>query len=328
MASLHPSADARTMTDIERYLRAATRDNTRRSYQAAVDHFETQWGGFLPATAESIARYLADHAQQHAVSTLRQRLAALSQWHISQGFPDPTKAPVVRQVLRGIRTLHPTPPKQAAPLLLQHVQTAVTCFEEEARQAQANHDMAGLRRARRDTALLLLGFWRGFRGDELARLRVEHIQAEAGVGITLFVPRSKGDREALGVQHRTPALKALCPVTAYLQWLQVAGIAHGPVFRKLDRWGNLGDQPLNSNSLVGLLRRMLTRAQVPAALYTGHSLRRGFATWASANGWELKSLMSYVGWKDAKSALRYIDSTQRFGDLALLPSAPLPVLAP
>ncbi|GLO25197.1 hypothetical protein B7H18_14770 [Pseudomonas putida] len=320
--------DTRTMTDIERYLRAATRDNTRRSYQAAIEHFETHWGGFLPATAESIARYLADHADQHAVSTLRQRLAALSQWHVAQGFPDPTKAPLVRQVLRGIRTLHPTPPKQAAPLLLQHLQTAVTCFEEEARQAREHHDLAALRRARRDSALLLLGFWRGFRGDELARLRIEHIKAEAGVGITLFLPRSKGDREALGVQHRTPALKALCPVTAYLQWLEVAGIAHGPVFRKLDRWGNLGDSALNSNSLVGLLRRMLERAGVPAALYTGHSLRRGFATWATANGWELKSLMSYVGWKDAKSALRYIDSAQRFGELAVLPASQMQRLIP
>ena len=144
------------MTDIERYVRAATRDNTRRSYQAAIEHFEAHWGGFLPATADSIARYLADHAEQHAVSTLRQRLAALSQWHISQGFPDPTKAPLVRQVLRGIRTLHPTPPKQAAPLLLQHLQRAAECFEEEARQAREHHDLRALRRARRDAALLLL----------------------------------------------------------------------------------------------------------------------------------------------------------------------------
>lgn len=305
------------MTDIERYVRAATRDNTRRSYQAAVEHFEVHWGGFLPATADSIALYLAEHADVHAVSTLRQRLAALSQWHVSQGFPDPTKAPLVRQVLRGIRTLHPAPPRQAAPLLLQHLQSAIDCFEREAAQALAEHDLPSLLRARRDGALLLLGFWRGFRGDELARLQVEHIQAQAGVGISLYLPRSKGDREAHGVQHRTPALKALCPVNAYLQWIEVAGLAHGPVFRKLDRWGNLGDAPLNSNSLIGLLRRMLERAQVPAALYTGHSLRRGFATWATANGWELKSLMSYVGWKDAKSALRYIDAAQRFGELAI-----------
>ncbi len=48
---VYPSpTDTRTMTDIERYLRAATRDNTRRSYQAAIEHFESHWGGFLPAT--------------------------------------------------------------------------------------------------------------------------------------------------------------------------------------------------------------------------------------------------------------------------------------
>ncbi|MNE13766.1 Phage integrase family protein [compost metagenome] len=98
----------------------------------------------------------------------------------------------------------------------------------------------------------------------------------------------------------------------------MAGIAHGPVFRKLDRWGNLSEQALNSNSLIGLLRRILERAGVPAALYTGHSLRRGFATWATSNGWELKALMNYVGWKDAKSALRYIDASVSFGELALL----------
>ncbi|MHC6225572.1 site-specific integrase [Pseudomonas sp. X10] len=311
------------MSSIERYVKAATRENTRRSYQAAVEHFEVHWGGFLPATADSISRYLAEHAERHAISTLKQRLAALSQWHVSQGFPDPTKAPVVRQVLRGIRTLHPAQPKQAAPLLLQHLRAAATAFEYEAQLAREQQDLPALLRARRDAALLLLGFWRGFRGDELARLRVEHIQAQAGVGLSIFLPLSKGDRQAQGVQHRAPALKALCPVNAYLQWIEVAGIARGPVFRKIDRWGNLGEAALNSNSLIGLLRRMLERAGVPAALYTGHSLRRGFATWATANGWELKALMSYVGWKDAKSALRYIDAAQSFGDLAVLPSGPV-----
>lgn len=42
--------------------------------------------------------------------------------------------------------------------------------------------------------------------------------------------------------------------------------------------------------------------------YSSHSLRRGFASWANANEWDLKSLMQYVGWKDTKSALRYIDT--------------------
>ncbi|NVZ67498.1 Tn3 family resolvase, partial [Pseudomonas gingeri] len=97
---------------------AATRDNTRRSYQSAIRHFEVEWGGFLPASADSIARYLADHAQTLAINTLRQRLAAIAQWHVLQGFPDPTRAPHVRKVLKGIQALHPAQERRAKPLQL------------------------------------------------------------------------------------------------------------------------------------------------------------------------------------------------------------------
>ena len=95
------------MSDLDRYLNAATRDNTRRSYRAAIEHFEVSWGGFLPATSDSVARYLVAHAGVLAVNTLKLRLSALAQWHTSQGFADPTKAPVVRKVLKGIRAVHP-----------------------------------------------------------------------------------------------------------------------------------------------------------------------------------------------------------------------------
>ncbi len=42
------------MSRIDEYLKAATRENTRLSYQAAVDHFEVTWGGVLPATFAQI----------------------------------------------------------------------------------------------------------------------------------------------------------------------------------------------------------------------------------------------------------------------------------
>jgi hypothetical protein len=59
------------MSTIEQYIQAATRDNTRRSYRAAVQHFEVDWGGFLPATVDSIAKYLAHYADTLAINTLR-----------------------------------------------------------------------------------------------------------------------------------------------------------------------------------------------------------------------------------------------------------------
>ncbi|KPA98495.1 MULTISPECIES: site-specific integrase [Pseudomonas] len=297
------------MSELDRYLRAATRDNTRRSYQAAIEHFEVIWGGFLPATSDSVARYLAAHAGVLSINTLKLRLSALAQWHNSQGFADPTKAPVVRQVFKGIRALHPVQEKQAQPLQLQHLERVVESLEQEVQAALALEDRSRLLRARRDLALILLGFWRGFRSDELCRLEVEHVVAQAGAGITLYLPRSKSDRDNLGRTYQTPALQRLCPVQAYIEWINCAALVRGPVFRGIDRWGNLGEAGLHANSIIPLLRQALARAGIAAEHYTSHSLRRGFATWAHRSGWDLKSLMSYVGWKDLKSAMRYVEAS-------------------
>jgi hypothetical protein len=106
------------MYDISLYVDAATRANAWRSYRSAIRHFEVEWGGFLPASADAIARCLADHAAVLSVNTLKARLAALAQWHQTQGFPAPTKTPHVRKVLKGIATLHPATEKRAKPLQL------------------------------------------------------------------------------------------------------------------------------------------------------------------------------------------------------------------
>lgn len=71
---------------------------------------------------------------------------------------------------------------------------------------------------------------------------------------------------------------------------------------------------------VSEVRHMATQAVFPfrrrilrgagaaqARSYSSHSLRRGFAGWASANGWDLKELMEHVGLRDVSWALRYID---------------------
>ncbi len=310
------------MSELDRYLQAATRDNTRRSYRAAIEHFEVQWGGFLPTTAESVARYLAAYAGELSINTLKLRLSALAQWHNSQGFADPTKAPVVRQVFKGIRALHPVREKQAEPLQLRHLEQVIGWLDEEGAAAAAEGRQADLLRARRDRALILLGFWRGFRSDELCRLQIEHVQAVAGSGISLYLPRSKGDRDNLGRTFHTPALQRLCPVQAYVDWINSAALVRGPVFRSIDRWGHLSEQGLHANSVIPLLRQALERAGIDAEHYTSHSLRRGFATWAHRSGWDLKSLMSYVGWKDLKSAMRYVEVSPFMG-MALIDPQPV-----
>jgi integrase len=295
------------MSEADRYLQAGIRTNTQKSYRSAVEHFEVTWGGLLPATGDDIVRYLAEYADQHEISTLRLRLAALAQWHITQGFPDPTKTPMVRQILKSIRALHPAQGKQAAPLLLRHLEQAVGWLQREAVLATERNDHKSVIRCRRDIALVLIGFWRGFRGDELARLRVENTRAEAGIGITFYLPHTPDDWRHVGTSFHTPALKKLCPVEAYIDWIAVSGITRGPVFRGIDCWGNLSEDEMNP-SMISLLRRIFEKAGVPADTYSCHSMRSGFATWAVESGWGLNALVTYVGWKDIKSAAQYIDS--------------------
>ncbi len=168
------------MTDsVDRYVAAAARENTRRSYAAAVRHFEEEWNGLLPATPDAIGRYLADHAATHSINTLRQRLAALSRWHLDQGFADPTKSPLVRQVLRGIRALHPVAEKRARPLELDVLDGVDQWLETAINLAKHNGDQAAYLRHTRNRCLLLLGFWRGFRSDELLNLQVQDVEISA-----------------------------------------------------------------------------------------------------------------------------------------------------
>lgn len=132
--------------------------------------------------------------------------------------------------------------------------------------------------------------------------------------MTLFLPRTKGDRSGTGTTFKAPALPRLCPVSAYEAWIAAADLSEGPVFRGIDRWGHLSGEGLHAGSFVPLLRSLFSAAGLPAPdRYSSHSLRRGFASWANSSGWDIKSLMAYVGWKDVRSAMRYIDAADRYG---------------
>jgi len=315
------------MAELEHYLEAATRANTRRSYATALRHFEIEWGGHLPTTPDSVARYLVDQAGQFSSNTLRQRLAALAHWHREHGFVDPTRAPLVRKVLKGIQTVHPSVEKQAEPLQLTRLAQVDSWLNSAIAAAQERGDRAEELRHRRDRALMLLGFWRGFRGDELIRVQIEHLRLVPGEGMTCFLPRSKGDRQVTGTTYKVPALSRWCPVTATAEWTAAAELAQGPLFRGIDRWGRVNEAPLHPNSLIPLLRRLLTAAGLPdAADYSSHSLRRGFAGWANANGWDVKALMEYVGWRDVHSAMRYLDGGDPFARQRIEAHLPPPAL--
>jgi len=203
--------------------------------------------------------------------------------------------------------------KRAEPLLLAQLSKVLDWHEEAATAARTRGDRGGELRHRRDRALVALGFWRGFRGDELIHLQVEHIHIVPGQGMTCFLSHTKGDRQNQCTTFKVPALSRCCPVAATESWIAAAELTDGPLIRRVDCWAAISPEPMHPNSLIRLLRRAFAQAGLPTPeVYSGHSMRRRFAAWADANNWNVKELMDYVGWKDIKSAMRYLSGSDPF----------------
>ena len=309
--SQHNEANEQEIAErISRYINAATRDNTRKTYRSAVEHFEVHWGGKLPTTPDNIGRYLVSYADSLAPSTLKTRLAALSQWHKTQGFADPCSSVHVRKIMRGIQAVHSKKPKQAHPLQIEHLQLITASLDA---QINASENNTSVMRAYRDKALVLLGFWRGFRSDELSRLMFEDLEIINNVCLRGYVRQSKTDRYNQGMYFEVPALQTLCPVNAMSEFAAQIELDDGPVFRKIDRWGKMNKNAISAGSIPAILRRVLFQSNIPNTKeFSSHSLRRGFAHWANLQGWSLHELMQYVGWKDIQSAMRYLNRSDAF----------------
>tara|TARA_B100002003_G_scaffold251499_1_gene295422 strand:- start:2370 stop:3431 length:1062 start_codon:yes stop_codon:yes gene_type:complete len=301
---------------IERYKKSGTPANTTAAYKMAVDHYRMVWGGLLPASELSIVRYLVCYSNKLAPSTLKLRLAGIAHWHREHGFTDPTKGPDVRLVMKGISREHTKEPRQATPLPFDYLKKMVGTLEDNILLARDKDDRAALLRHLRNRALLLLGFWRGFRSDELTRVSAETVKVFRGAHLDIFFPHTKNDPTGERSKMRAPALALHCPVEAYLDWIYESEIRTGPVFRKIDRWGNISDQAIFTKSIGPLLNAMAKDAGLEIHLST-HSLRHGFAQWAVNAGWDVHTIMSYVGWSNYKNAARYVPAKYDFGDLAI-----------
>ena len=108
-------------------------------------------------------------------------------------------------------------------------------------------DLAG----RRDRAVLLLAA-AGLGRAALVGLDVEHLRVGAS-GLELA---GGGDGDTLrGRAIPRGAALATCPVHALEDWLRASGTGFGPVFRKVDRWGNVEHRRLGTDAIRRILAR-------------------------------------------------------------------------
>jgi integrase len=293
---------------IDAVIAQARSDRTRRAYAWQWSQYVSfcrahQWpvlASDQEKAARIAARYLVARAEQGwSVATLAQALAALSEGFRAAGQRSPREWPLVREAWRGIKRRYGAPARRVAPLVVSELRAVVRALEAPSLRSHP-------RRARRDRALLVLGFAGALRRSELCALMVSDVTF-TNDGVLLVIRRSKTDPHAegtiIGLPYGSDA--RTCPVRSLRAWLDDAKLDSGPLFRAVDRHGNVRGA-LSGHDVARIVRAAVARAGLDASRYSGHSLRAGLATSAARAGKSDRAIMLQGRWSSRSMVDRYV----------------------
>lgn len=289
------------------YAQGSKAPNTRRAYRSDWEHY-TMWCALtglqaMPADPSTVCLYLTAHASSLKVSTLRRRLACISQAHRAAGHDTPASSPAVRAVWAGISRAHGQAPRRKTPLVVEAMRA---CLDE----------LDDTPRGRRDRALLLVCWAGALRRSEVVALTLSDVHVEDR-GLVVTVRRGKTDQVGEGRQIGLPFGRRApyCPVRSYQAWTGLLSSRRGPVFVAVGQDGRPSSRALDGRHVARLVKRVADQAGLVGD-YSGHSLRAGFATAAAAAGASERSIMAQTGHKSVIIARGYIRPATLFEDNA------------
>lgn len=330
-------SNAETRAKVQQIHKDGTAPATIRAIKSDLNYFWT-WAELVygiadrtyPVPVDVVEAFVADHIKgmslrvEHALisrgvkrkqgaqkfSTVQRRVSSLSMAHEANGFTfeqNPCRSFRVKKLLQnssksaiqnGERV------KKRAPITLAILGDLLkTC------QGKTLAD-------KRDAAILLFGFSTGGRRRiEIANAVCENLTVASNTSDYLyFMPQSKGDREKKGV------LLPVCGIAAehLTDWIVVAGVLAGPIFRQIDRHGNVGGA-LSDYAINIIIKKRTELAGFNPLLYGGHSLRAGFSTECGLQNISLENQMMLTTHKDVKTAIDY----RRPGEILNNPAARL-----
>lgn len=280
---------------------------TRRAYASDFRIFaawcRTRALSYLPAEPETVATFIASEAEAGIkASTINRRLAAIRYAHRLAGDPTPTDAELVGVTMRGIRRTVGTVKAKKSPAtaevvgkMLAHIPDTLT--------------------GKRDRALLLLGFACALRRSELVALQVADLDLSSD-GLRVTIRRSKTDQEGQGQTIGVPIGGKLLVAESVAAWIQASSIVSGPIFRPINRHGQVLQAALTDTSVAAIVKAYVGRAGLDPAAFAGHSLRRGFLTSAAHHGATLAKMKAVSRHKSMDVLMAYVDDAEMFKDHA------------
>ena len=288
------------------YARASKAASTLKTYDTCWRIFTT-WCrdhdlSALPAKPETVAAFVADRAENTKPVTIKKALAAISVAHKVAGFESPTASEAVRLTMQGLRRVKGVAGNPRKALRVEHIRKMV---------ATLPGGPVGVR----DRCVVLLGFVAGMRRSEIVALDVADVASEPE-GAVVTIRRSKRDQDGKGRQVAVPRghHDATCPVRALQAWTAASGITEGPLFVRLDP-GAPRDR-LDGRSVALIVKRAARRAGLDPAMFSGHSLRRGFCTEAARGGAAERDIARTTGHSSMMVLRGYVEQGTLFENCA------------
>ena len=287
--------------------------NTKRAYRADWRQFQ-DWcserdHSALPASTKTVALFLASISEAYELSSLERKLSAISQAHKAAEYESPalTTDEPLHSVWSGIVRSKGRSKDKVAPTLTEDVRLMVDHLPRTDNEGTLT--LSGSR----DRAILLIGFSGALRRSEIVALRMDDISFSAD-GLRLIVRSSKSDQEGRGLTKgiRYGSNPSTCPVRSLRSWLNRSGIEDGPLFRSIDRHGNIGETALSGRSVARIVKRSAKQAGMDPSQYSGHSLRAGFTTQAARSGTPERVIMRHTGHKSERMVREYIREGRLF----------------
>ncbi|SNX86181.1 uncharacterized protein MEPE_04890 [Melanopsichium pennsylvanicum] len=258
----------------------------------------------FPASPTMLIEWVAHHHMaEKSVNTLKRDLSVLKSWHVDLGLSTSAfDSERLERVVRGYKRVVGQPLPSAKlpitlPLLRQLARALYTA-------CPSPHDR------RMYKAAFCVAFACFLRSGELTwEAQGPNVLTVAAVSFaedfsfaTITLPASKTDPFRHSVALTAPAVPlSTCAVTA----LRIICAGRSPI----DPLFTLeGRQPFTRSSFVSMLRRCLDVCGVPSGSYSGHSFRRGAATWAAANGVDADTIRGLGRWR-SDCFRRYVDKS-------------------
>lgn len=294
--------------EAKRHLENSKSDSTKIAYRNDWNQFiswcERNELNSLPAHPETLVYYITYLGKSFKASSIKRKMAAISQRHETAGFKSPTKTALVRGVWDGLQRSIGIKEEGKDALWLDELRSVVEVIPQD--------KLTGVR----NRAILVIGWAAALRRSEIVNLDAEHIEVTRD-GLILNLIRSKTDQKGEGQQVALPygSNPNTCPVRLLEDWLADAGISNGPLFRRIDRHGNLMGR-LTPQSVRLIVKKCCEEVGLDPNKYGAHSLRSGFCSTAAKAGKPEHQIMKQTRHKRSDSLQRYIKKANLFDDNA------------